>query len=106
MREIPSRSLLCLKRNVDGSAGAWALGKEFVGLLKECTLPSMEGRASAVLWACSGRSSWNLCTYGAKSEGSNRASWESASPISRHHQEPKTASPDCDFAVPFAVRTA
>ena len=47
-REIPSRSLLCLKRNVEGESGAWALGKEFVGLLKERTLPLMEGRAGAV----------------------------------------------------------
>ncbi|MGB7051729.1 MAG: helix-turn-helix domain-containing protein [Acidimicrobiales bacterium] len=46
-REIPSRSLLCLKRNVDGEAGAWALGKEFVGILKERSLPHMEGRAGA-----------------------------------------------------------
>jgi hypothetical protein len=30
-REIPSRSLLCLKRNVEGWADAWAFGKEFVG---------------------------------------------------------------------------
>lgn len=46
-REVPSYSLLCLKRNVDGSAGAWALGKEFVELLKEHRLPLMEGRVGA-----------------------------------------------------------
>jgi DNA-binding transcriptional MerR regulator len=46
-REIPRRSVLCLKRNVEGEAGAWAFGKEFVGLLKERTLPHMEGRAGA-----------------------------------------------------------
>ena len=46
-REIPRRSLLCLKRNVDGQAGAWALGKEFVGLFKERPAPRMEGRAGA-----------------------------------------------------------
>jgi DNA-binding transcriptional MerR regulator len=46
-REIPSRHLLCLKRNVEGWAGAWAFGKEFVGLLKERSLPRMEGRAGA-----------------------------------------------------------
>jgi DNA-binding transcriptional MerR regulator len=46
-REIPSRRLLCLKRNVEGWAGAWAFGKEFVGLLKERTLPHMDGRAGA-----------------------------------------------------------
>lgn len=47
-RQIPSRSLLCLKRNVYVEAGAWAFGKEFVGLLKERTLPHMEGIDGAV----------------------------------------------------------
>jgi DNA-binding transcriptional MerR regulator len=47
-RENPSCSLLCLKRNIDGWAGAWRFGKEFVELLKERPLPPMEGRAGAV----------------------------------------------------------
>jgi DNA-binding transcriptional MerR regulator len=38
-REIPRRSLLCLKRNVEGQDGAWAFGKEFVGLLRERAAP-------------------------------------------------------------------
>jgi DNA-binding transcriptional MerR regulator len=46
-RDIPARSLLCLKRNVDGQQGAWALGKEFVALLRARPLPRMEGRAGA-----------------------------------------------------------
>ncbi|HXW81399.1 MAG TPA: helix-turn-helix domain-containing protein [Acidimicrobiales bacterium] len=46
-RDIPERSLLCLKRNVNGWDGAWAFGKEFIGLLKEHPLPRMEGRAGA-----------------------------------------------------------
>jgi DNA-binding transcriptional MerR regulator len=46
-REIPDRSILCLKRNVEGQPGAWALGKEFVGLLRESRLPRMPGRAGA-----------------------------------------------------------
>jgi DNA-binding transcriptional MerR regulator len=46
-RDIPGRSLLCLKRSVDGQTGAWALGKEFVGLLRQRPLPRMEGRAGA-----------------------------------------------------------
>ncbi len=46
-REMPRRSLLCLKRNVDGQAGAWTLGKEFVGLFKEHPVPRVEGRAGA-----------------------------------------------------------
>ena len=40
-REIPERSLLCLKRNVD-EQGAWALGKEFIAILRERPLPKME----------------------------------------------------------------
>ena len=51
---IPSRSLLCLKRNVDGQQGAWALGKRFVALFRERPLPRMEGRAGAavcIYWA-------------------------------------------------------
>ncbi|MGA3155351.1 MAG: MerR family transcriptional regulator [Streptosporangiaceae bacterium] len=46
-RDIPSRSLLCLKRSVDGQPGAWTLGKEFVALLQARPLPRMEGRAGA-----------------------------------------------------------
>jgi DNA-binding transcriptional MerR regulator len=44
-RVIPHRSLLCLKRHVDGWDGAWAFGKEFVGIFKERPLPRMEGVA-------------------------------------------------------------
>jgi DNA-binding transcriptional MerR regulator len=46
-REIPERSLLCLKRNVDPQ-GAWALGKEFIAILRERPLPKMEGREGAI----------------------------------------------------------
>jgi hypothetical protein len=46
-REMPQRSLLCLKRNVD-EAGAWALGKEFVALIRDQRLPRIEGREGAV----------------------------------------------------------
>jgi hypothetical protein len=46
-REMPRRSLLCLKRNVD-QAGLWALGKEFVGLVRDQRLPRMTGREGAV----------------------------------------------------------
>lgn len=45
-REIPERSLLCLKRHVD-EQGAWALGKEFIGILRERPLPKMDGREGA-----------------------------------------------------------
>jgi len=46
-REMPSRSLLCLKRNVTGWEEAWALGKEFVGLLRSRPLPRVDGREGA-----------------------------------------------------------
>jgi DNA-binding transcriptional MerR regulator len=46
-REIPERSLLCLKRNVD-QQGAWALGKAFIAVLRERPLPKMEGREGAM----------------------------------------------------------
>jgi DNA-binding transcriptional MerR regulator len=45
-REMPDRSLLCLKRNVDQS-GLWGFGKEFVGLIRDPRLPRIGGRAGA-----------------------------------------------------------
>ena len=45
-REMPRRSLLCLKRNVD-PASAWTLGKDFVGIVRDQRLPRMPGRAGA-----------------------------------------------------------
>jgi DNA-binding transcriptional MerR regulator len=46
MREMPGRSLLCLKRNVD-EHGMWAFGKEFIAILRERPLPKIEGREGA-----------------------------------------------------------
>jgi DNA-binding transcriptional MerR regulator len=46
-REMSERSILCLKRNVD-KQGAWALGKEFIAILRERPLPKMEGREGAM----------------------------------------------------------
>jgi DNA-binding transcriptional MerR regulator len=46
-REIPDRSLLCLKRNVDEQE-MWAFGKEFIAILRERPLPKFEGRAGAM----------------------------------------------------------
>jgi DNA-binding transcriptional MerR regulator len=46
-REIPERSVLCLKRNVD-EQGAWSLGKEFIAILRERPLPKVEGREGAM----------------------------------------------------------
>src|SRR5690349_20561300 len=45
-REMPERSLLCLKRNVD-EQGQCALGKEFIAILRERPLPKIEGREGA-----------------------------------------------------------
>jgi DNA-binding transcriptional MerR regulator len=52
-REILERTVLCLKRNVDGGdEGAWAFGKEFISLIKGKDLPRIEGRtgASFLIW--------------------------------------------------------
>jgi len=46
-REMPDRSLLCLKRNVPGRDQAWAFGKEFIALLRHYKLPQIPGRAGA-----------------------------------------------------------
>ena len=46
-REIPERSLLCVKRNVTGEKAAWAFGKEFIALLRHYRFPQIEGRAGA-----------------------------------------------------------
>jgi DNA-binding transcriptional MerR regulator len=52
-REIPERSLLCVKRNVAGEKAAWAFGKEFIAVLRRYRLPEIPGRAGAffcVFW--------------------------------------------------------
>ena len=45
-RDMPPRSLLCLKRNVDVS-GLWGFGKEFIAIVRGRRLPRMEGREGA-----------------------------------------------------------
>ena len=49
-REMPQRSLLCLKRNVDES-GLWSFGKEFIAIIRDHMrdqrLPRMGGREGA-----------------------------------------------------------
>ena len=45
-REMPERSLLCLRRDVD-EQGRWALGKEFIAIIRERPLPKIEGREGA-----------------------------------------------------------
>ncbi len=46
-REIPSRSILTRKRNVAGESGAWAFGKECIGLLKDRPPARVDGPAGA-----------------------------------------------------------
>ncbi len=46
-RTIPERPVLCLKRHVAGTEGAWALGKEFIGLLRHRDVPRLDGREGA-----------------------------------------------------------
>ncbi len=46
-REMPDRSLLCVKRSVTGLDQAWAFGKEFITLLRRYQLPQIPGRAGA-----------------------------------------------------------
>jgi hypothetical protein len=45
-REMPQRSLLCMKRNVDESA-MWAFGKEFIAIMRDRRLPMIGGQEGA-----------------------------------------------------------
>jgi DNA-binding transcriptional MerR regulator len=47
-RDIPERQILCLKRNVEGESGAWAFGKEFMGIMKAHQLPRVAPPVGAV----------------------------------------------------------
>jgi DNA-binding transcriptional MerR regulator len=52
VRDIPARSLLCLKRNVDERA-AWDFGKEFIAVLRDRQLPRItgpEGATFCIFW--------------------------------------------------------
>jgi DNA-binding transcriptional MerR regulator len=52
-RDLPARSVLTLKRSVDGQAGAWSFGKEFISILRDRDLPRIdgpEGAAYAIYW--------------------------------------------------------
>ena len=46
-RDIPARSVLSVKRSVEGIDGTWAFGKEFISILRNHDLPRMDGRAGA-----------------------------------------------------------
>jgi len=45
--DIPARSILSLKRHVEGIDGAWAFGKEFISILRDHDLPRIDERAGA-----------------------------------------------------------
>jgi DNA-binding transcriptional MerR regulator len=45
-REVPQRSLLCLKRNIHES-DAWAFGKEFIAIIRDQRMPRIGGREGA-----------------------------------------------------------
>jgi DNA-binding transcriptional MerR regulator len=47
-REVPERTLLYLKRHVDGQPEVWALGKEFVGYFKDRPLEVHGDRENAM----------------------------------------------------------
>ena len=75
-REMPQRSLLCLKRNVSES-GLWALGKEFAGIVRDQRLPRIDGREGAafcIYWGqvsadSDGPVEWCRPVPGAEAEG-------------------------------------
>jgi DNA-binding transcriptional MerR regulator len=46
-RDIPARSVLSVKRSVQGIDGVWAFGKEFISILRNHNLPKIDGRAGA-----------------------------------------------------------
>ena len=46
-RTVPERRVLCLKRHVSGDAGAWALGKEFMAVMRRHSMPRLDGREGA-----------------------------------------------------------
>jgi DNA-binding transcriptional MerR regulator len=48
VRDIPARSVLCLLRSTPNSEAVWALGKEFIGILRSRDLPRVDGIAGAM----------------------------------------------------------
>lgn len=52
-RDLPVRSVLTLKRSVEGTTGAWSFGKEFMAILRDRDLPRLggpEGAVFAIYW--------------------------------------------------------
>jgi DNA-binding transcriptional MerR regulator len=47
VRRIPARRILCLLRSVSGEAEVFSMGKEFVGLFRGSSVPSLKGIAGS-----------------------------------------------------------
>jgi DNA-binding transcriptional MerR regulator len=47
VRDVPARSVLCLLRATPDWDAAWALGKEFMGIMRRSNLPRVDGTAGA-----------------------------------------------------------
>jgi DNA-binding transcriptional MerR regulator len=110
-REIPARSVLSVKRSVEGTDAAWAFGKEFISILRNHDLPRMDGLAGAVycIW------------WGEVSDDSDGPlEWCRPIPTDQADQlaiqvpelgmtyladatvpQSQSQGPDCDFAIPF-----
>ena len=54
-RDIPARSVLSVKRSVQGTDGVWAFGKEFISILRNRDLPRMDGPGGRLLLHLVGR---------------------------------------------------
>jgi hypothetical protein len=79
-REMPDRSLLCVKRNVAGADHAWSLGKEFIALLRHYQLPRIPGRAGGF-----------FCIYWGRSARTATVRWSGAVPS--HQRRRKRSRP-------------
>jgi hypothetical protein len=92
-REVPERSPLCLKRNVDEQT-ARALGKEFMAILQDRPLPRLTGREGAAFCIC-----WGEVSADSDGLGPTISASES---LLRQPSGCENRFRDRDFAVPFA----
>jgi hypothetical protein len=104
-RKIAARSLLCLLRHVAGEEAAFALGKEFIALLRARPLPLMQGRSGAVFQIYHGEVTpdsdgpLEWCRPVPDDQAEKLAA---RSPELTLRREPAADSqPDSDFAVPL-----
>ena len=96
-REMPERSLLCLKRNVDEQE-MWAFGKEFIAIMRERPLPKIEGRAGAAFCTSPGkRVAIVVCVKAAEGMtdqqvGTGHVGRPAAAPAARRSPRPRSAA--------------